>query len=71
MNCHSNFVRTQRDDITYLFDRESNVEIITFYETKSQSTLKKVGIKQNVSHTRKILQGWGLHRKFVVPCGHG
>jgi hypothetical protein len=38
----SNLLRTQRDDITYLLDPTSGIEVISFYETKATQGLQKV-----------------------------
>jgi hypothetical protein len=38
----SNLLRTQRDDITYLLGPTSDIEVISFYETKATPGLQKV-----------------------------
>jgi hypothetical protein len=38
----SNLLRTQRDDITYLLGPTSDIEVISFYETKATPALQKV-----------------------------
>jgi hypothetical protein len=38
----SNLLRTQRDDITYLLDPTSDIDVISFYETKATPGLQKV-----------------------------
>jgi hypothetical protein len=49
LNAFSNFLSTQREDITYLFDSTYDFEIFTFYETIPVSPLEKVRIKQMFS----------------------
>jgi hypothetical protein len=44
----SNFLRTQREDITHLFDSALDIEIISFYGTMPVQSLEKVRIKHNV-----------------------
>jgi hypothetical protein len=39
----SNFLNTQRDDITNLWNQTSGIEIVSFYETKTTAVVKKVG----------------------------
>jgi hypothetical protein len=38
----SNLLRTQRDDISYLLGPTSDIEVISFYETKTTPGLQKV-----------------------------
>jgi hypothetical protein len=38
----SNLLRTQRDDITYLLGPTSDIEVVSFYETKATPGLQKV-----------------------------
>jgi hypothetical protein len=40
----SNFLDTQRDDITNLWDQALSIEIVSFYETKMTPVVKKVVI---------------------------
>jgi len=37
----ANFLDTQRDDITSLWDQTSSIEIVSFYETKTTAVVKK------------------------------
>jgi hypothetical protein len=53
LNECSNFLSTQREDITYLFDSESNIEIITFYDTMPAQALENVSIRK-MFHKRDI-----------------
>jgi hypothetical protein len=40
----TNFLDTQKDDITSLWNQTSGVEIVSFYETKTTAVVKKVRI---------------------------
>jgi hypothetical protein len=40
----ANFLDTQGDDITGLWDQTSGVEIVSFYETRMTAVVKKVRI---------------------------
>jgi hypothetical protein len=42
LNERSSFLSTQREDITYLFNSASDLQISTFYETIPVLTLEKV-----------------------------
>jgi hypothetical protein len=44
----SNFLDTQRDDITSLWDQTSGIEIVSFYETKKTAVVKKVRILRSI-----------------------
>jgi len=39
----TNFLDTQRDDITSLWDQTPGIEIVSFYETKMTAVVEKVG----------------------------
>jgi hypothetical protein len=61
---------TQREDVTYLFDSVSDIEIITFYETMQVRALGKV--KTNLLFTLKILHVICLANAAwrYVKCSH-
>jgi hypothetical protein len=40
----ANYLDTQRDDITSLWDQKSGVKIVSFYETNITAVVKKVRI---------------------------
>jgi hypothetical protein len=40
----TNFLDTQRDDITSLWDQAPGIEIVSFYETKTMAVVTKVRI---------------------------
>jgi len=40
----TNFLNTQREDITSLWDKTADIEIVSFYETKTTAVVKKVRI---------------------------
>jgi hypothetical protein len=72
LNEGSNLLRTQRDDITYILGPTSDIEIISFYETKATPGLQKashrtsflVYIKYMISPTQFI------HRFTELRCCH-
>jgi hypothetical protein len=45
----TNFLDTQRDDITSLWDQMDGIEIVSFYETKTTPVVKKVKTLRIVS----------------------
>jgi hypothetical protein len=45
----TNFLDTQRDDITSLWDQIPGIEIVSFYETKTTPVVKKVKTLRIVS----------------------
>jgi hypothetical protein len=40
----TNFLDTQRDDITSLWDQTPGIEIVSFYETKTTAVVRRVRI---------------------------
>ena len=40
----ANFLDTQREDITSLWNQASDIEIVSFYETKTTAVVKKVRV---------------------------